>query len=156
MMTIINPWEIKRRSEAGIALVVVLGLLALMTLVATAFVYFMRTENTAAHYYRLDVSSKHVLNVALSRALMDLNYDLRTDVYPRWSGQYNVLMSARDTNDPPLGSSEREFAAAMSSPRFLTSLTPVAKSKTPAAKSALYSPRLCPAAKVGSAPDFCR
>ncbi len=115
MMTIINPWEIKRRSEAGIALVVVLGLLALMTLVATAFVYFMRTENTAAHYYRLDVSSKHVLNVALSRALMDLNYDLRTDVYPRWSGQYNVLMSARDTNDPPLGSSEREFAAAMSS-----------------------------------------
>ena len=43
-------------------------------------------------------------------------------------------------------------ATCMASPRSVTSFTPSAKDRTPAAVRAVYSPRLCPATRAGSTP----
>jgi len=100
------------RSRRGIALVVVLGMLALMTLLATGFVYFMRTENAASNYYRMEISSRHVLNVALARALSAINTNLDGEVYPDWSGQYNAMVSPA-IFDVSQRYCKEEFVAAM-------------------------------------------
>jgi hypothetical protein len=112
-MTITDFNRDRRKGRQGIALVVVLGLLSLLTLMATAFVYFMRTENTTSNYYRMDISSRHVLNVALARALMDVTTNLNSDVYPNWSQQYNAMMSQHDPSDPVMPTCKAEFLAAM-------------------------------------------
>ena len=57
--------------------------------------------------------------------------------------------------DPRIASivPDREAAArSISSPRWITSGSPVSKSSTPAPTSAAYSPRLCPATMSGRTP----
>ena len=55
----------------------------------------------------------------------------------------------RSGGPPTTATMPPPVARPISSPRRCTSRTPVAKSKQPAANSALYSPRLCPARKSG-------
>lgn len=111
-MTITDSNRDRVRNRRGIALVVVLGMLALMTLLATGFVYFMRTENATSNYFRMEISSRHVLNVALARALTAINTNLDGEVYPDWSGQNNAMVSPA-IYDTQQRYCKEEFVAAM-------------------------------------------
>lgn len=63
----------------GIALIMVLGLLAVMLLLAVTFAISMRTERLAAGNYADEVRARHLIHVGLARALNDLAQDLGTN-----------------------------------------------------------------------------
>jgi hypothetical protein len=57
--------------QAGIALIVVLGLLSVLTLMAVAFSISMRTERSAASAYVDTVRARQLVDVALARVLVE-------------------------------------------------------------------------------------
>ena len=71
-------------SKNGIALIIVLGILAVMTLLAVSFVISMRTERLAARNFSDKVKSQLLLDIALSRAMDDIDADMVASnmVYP--------------------------------------------------------------------------
>ena len=89
-------------NRRGVALVIVLGLLALMVLMGVTFAIYMRTERVAAGNYRNDVQARQLLQVALNRALQGIDASLSTNLYPGWfylvstNGPYITAV----TNDP--------------------------------------------------------
>ncbi|HMO05092.1 MAG TPA: hypothetical protein PKC67_15590 [Kiritimatiellia bacterium] len=64
----------RRTREQGIALVIVLGFLAIMTIMAVSFTINMRTERLTSRLYLDTVRSRHFIDTALARALSDLDY----------------------------------------------------------------------------------
>jgi hypothetical protein len=101
-----NHWAGDRR---GVALILVIGMLALMMVLGVTFSIFMRSERTAAGNFRADVQSRELLHVALSRALRDIETSA-TNAYPAWSvlqssgsGSVNInALSGSITNHVPL------------------------------------------------------
>ncbi len=73
------------RDRRGIALIIVLGLLALMVVMGVTFSIFMRTERVAAGSYRNDVQTRQLLHAALNRALADIDASTTNANYPSWS-----------------------------------------------------------------------
>jgi len=73
-------------SRSGIALIMVVGMLALMVVMAVAFAVFMRTERVAAGSFKTDVKARNLLQVALSRAInaIDTNMTASSRIYPNW------------------------------------------------------------------------
>jgi hypothetical protein len=65
-------------SQQGIALVIVLGFLAIMTIMAVSFAINMRTERLTSRMYLDSVRSRHFIDVALARALSDIDYEMNT------------------------------------------------------------------------------
>lgn len=59
------------QGQQGIALIVVLGVLTIMTLLAVSFAITMRTERLAAENYVYGVQARHLLNEALAQALFE-------------------------------------------------------------------------------------
>ena len=72
------------KHKRGIALVVVLGLLALLLMMAVAFSIFMRTERHAAGGFQHDVRARLLLQAAAARALEALDANLADRYYPEW------------------------------------------------------------------------
>ena len=72
------------RDRSGVALILVIGMLALMMVMGVTFSIFMRTERLVAGNFRVDVQTRELLQVALARALDDLEYSVGTNVYPSW------------------------------------------------------------------------
>ena len=81
-------------SSPGIALVMVLGILAVMVILAVAFAVSMRTERMAAGNYANGVRARQLAHVGLARALNDLALQLGTNglnsfgggsICPSWS-----------------------------------------------------------------------
>jgi len=76
----------------GVALVIVLGLLSVLTILAVAFAVAMRVERLAARNAAHAVRAEHLTQVALIRAVKELNEDMQGDpsggkpgkVYPDW------------------------------------------------------------------------
>jgi len=68
----------------GVALVIVLGLLALMVVMGVSFSIFMRTERVAAGSFRNDVRTRQLLHAALNRALADIDTSTTNANYPAW------------------------------------------------------------------------
>ncbi|MEI8138820.1 MAG: hypothetical protein WCI03_03020 [bacterium] len=66
------------------ALIMVIGLLALMMVMAVAFAVYMRTERVASGAFRNDVRARQFLHVAMARALADLDANLGNNPYPDW------------------------------------------------------------------------
>lgn len=101
--------SIMRSAREGVALVIVLGMLALMVLMGVAFSIYMRTERLAAGNYRNDVQVRQLLHVALNRALVgietgagiDTGVGLSTNIYPPWD--VAVSVSTGEYVDVPLG-----------------------------------------------------
>lgn len=60
-------------SRAGIALVIVLGMLALMMLVSVAFSVYMRTERIAASNHKNDVRVQLLLQACMNKALAEID-----------------------------------------------------------------------------------
>lgn len=72
-------------SKRGVALVLVLGILSVMTLLAVSFAISMRVERLAASSFEDGAKAKHLLDVALSEALLEIDYGRGGDVYPSWT-----------------------------------------------------------------------
>ena len=63
-----------KKHQEGIALVIVLGFLSILTIMAVSFTINMRTERLTSRMYLDSARSRHLLDVALGRALSDLDY----------------------------------------------------------------------------------
>lgn len=88
-MIICKPAETRKpvNSRSGIALVVVLGMLAIMVLMAVAFSISMRTERLAASAYVDATMARQLMDVAIARVLTEHIPDssLATEAfYPPW------------------------------------------------------------------------
>ncbi len=70
--------------RSGVALILIIGLLALMMVMGMAFSVYMRTERVASGNYKSDVRTRQMLYVALNRALQDINSGLGSASYPPW------------------------------------------------------------------------
>lgn len=82
-------YQKNRESRQGIALIMVVGMLALMMVMAVAFAIFMRTERVAAGSFRTDVRARNLLQVALSRAVDAIDASMGTTNYPPWDALYS-------------------------------------------------------------------
>lgn len=92
--------------RSGVALILVVGLLALMVVMAVTFSIFMRTERVAAGSFRNDVAARQLLQVALNRAIEEINRDVGDRPYPDWfylaPGGTNAAMVPGVTNAPAM------------------------------------------------------
>ncbi|MEI6516500.1 MAG: hypothetical protein WCO77_11005 [bacterium] len=107
-------------SKSGVALIMVIGLVALMMVMAVAFAIYMRTERVAAGAFRNDVRARQLLHVAQARALDGLEANLGDRPYPNW----DILSSsggggevANFTNSPVLDWIPRAMLASGINPR---------------------------------------
>jgi hypothetical protein len=82
-------YQKNRESRQGIALIMVVGMLALMMVMAVAFAIFMRTERATASSFRTDVRARNLLQVALSRAVDAIDASMGTTNYPPWDALYS-------------------------------------------------------------------
>jgi hypothetical protein len=91
--------------RSGVALIMVIGLLALMMVMGVAFTVYMRTERTVAGNFMQDVKARQLLYVALNRALEDIDTSVGTLSYPPWivKGSAGASDAGRVTNGTALG-----------------------------------------------------
>jgi len=84
----------------GVALILVIGMLALMMVMGVTFAIFMRTERLAAGHFRADVQTRELLQAALARAMDGIDSSVGNASYPPW----DILQSggAGDINDNAL------------------------------------------------------
>lgn len=68
----------------GVALILIIGLLALMMVMGIAFSVYMRTERVASGNFKNDVKTRQLLYAALNRALLEIDAGLGTASYPPW------------------------------------------------------------------------
>ena len=87
-MNMSNPSSSSGRNDSGAAIIIVLGMLALLLILASAFSVNMRVERTAAGNARFGVSTRHMLLAALARAIADIDANMTNaagpTVYPVW------------------------------------------------------------------------
>jgi hypothetical protein len=76
----------KHANKEGIALIIVIGFLSVLLILAVAFVISMRTESLATRGYVDSIKSRQLMNVALARAMDDIEQDLTSNklVYATW------------------------------------------------------------------------
>ncbi|MDD3603745.1 MAG: hypothetical protein PHD86_00975 [Kiritimatiellae bacterium] len=97
MQRINNNLTIQDSRRQGIALIMVLGVLTIITLLAVSFAITMRTERLAAENYVYVVKARQLLNYALSRAIFESdNYLGGSDpmMYPDFSQSGPPLTNA--------------------------------------------------------------
>jgi hypothetical protein len=68
--------------KRGIALIIVLGMLALLVMVGVAFSIFMRTERQAAGSFQHDVRARQLLYASAARAIQTINENMVGKTYP--------------------------------------------------------------------------
>jgi len=76
-----------RNSKSGIALVIVLGFISILTLLAIGFAISMRTERLAGGISTDLVKTRALINVALARCMSDIDSNLTAPtrlMYPDW------------------------------------------------------------------------
>lgn len=83
-------------SRRGVALLIVLGMLALLMILGVAFSITMRTERMSANYYVHQIRAQYLGHVALAQAVAELNSNLHGRVYPDWD--LDMLFSSGATN----------------------------------------------------------
>jgi hypothetical protein len=107
------------RADRGIALIVVLGILALLLIIGVGFSITMRIERMAAKSYSESVRGRQLLQAATSRLMSDLNAYLATPpllVYPDFDPGPNQNPIWTSLNAPPTG----QLASDMLSPEALS------------------------------------
>jgi hypothetical protein len=67
--------SIRRGNEEkrGVAIIIVLGLIAVLMMMAVAFSIHMRIERTGAANYRYGVQARHMIYAGLANAISDIN-----------------------------------------------------------------------------------
>lgn len=81
--------------RSGVALILVVGLLALMVVMGVTFSIYMRTERVAAGNFLNDVRTRNLLHVALNRALVEIEASTSTNIYPPWDMRESVSTGER-------------------------------------------------------------
>ncbi|MBI3987055.1 MAG: hypothetical protein HY343_09055 [Lentisphaerae bacterium] len=83
-----------RRDRRGVALILVLGMLAILIISAVTFAVSMRTERAAALYYANNLRAKQLAYAGLARAMEHIRLDMGSNVqaanakvYPAWDAQ---------------------------------------------------------------------
>ena len=74
----------------GVALIIVLGLLSVLTILAVAFAIAMRVERLAARNYADGIRAEQLIQVCLARAMEDVNDSMtrpKPVVYPYWENR---------------------------------------------------------------------
>ncbi len=80
-----NAYIENLKSKRGVAVIIVLGLLALMMLMGVAFSISMRIERRSAGNYVTGIKGKQLALAALSRAIADIESSMGVgDVFPPW------------------------------------------------------------------------
>ncbi|MFH0952977.1 MAG: hypothetical protein V1873_01465 [Verrucomicrobiota bacterium] len=82
-----------RKGKEGIALVIVLGFLAVLLTLGVAFAISMRTERLAARNYVDNVKAHQLMQVAVARSLSSISADLNAQAnpeYPAWTNYYST------------------------------------------------------------------
>jgi len=79
-----------RDKRSGVAVIIVLGLLALLMVLGVAFSTTMRVERFGAGNYARDVRTKQVIWMGLSRAIAALDRDIGSSMYPNWQNDMYV------------------------------------------------------------------
>ena len=80
-----NRMKVNRANNRdGVALIIVLGLLSVMTLLAVAFAIAMRVERLAARNYANHVRAKDLLNAGMVRAYEEIDDSISGMCYPKW------------------------------------------------------------------------
>lgn len=88
----------KSLSKRGSALLIVLGFLSFMMVSAVSFAVYMRIERQASSNFRHAITSRHMLNAALYRAIDEIDSELRVErvttepdprprKFPEWPGR---------------------------------------------------------------------
>jgi len=78
--------QYRKRNREGVAIIIVIGLIAVLMISAVAFSISMRIERQGSFHYRYAVQARHMLWTALSTALRDLdqNMGITNSIYPTW------------------------------------------------------------------------
>jgi len=94
-----------RARRSGVAVIIVLGMLALLMMMGVAFSVSMRIERRSAGNYSNNVGSKNLVWAALGRAISDIDYNMTQpalSLYPKW----DVLYTSNDVTTVSLGRGE--------------------------------------------------
>ena len=76
--------KMRKNDKQGIALVIVLGMLAILVILSVSFATAMRTERLTSAAYLNEVRTRLMLNVGINRLMMQLDKDMRAQnlIYP--------------------------------------------------------------------------
>jgi len=111
-----------QNERSGVALIIVLGWLAIMVILAISFSISTRTERAAARAYIDMVKARQLVHTSLNRVIGDhIGNSMLRRVYPAWSLDVLTSGSDADTNNVlfHLGSSNDVFASGMMIPMSL-------------------------------------
>lgn len=76
---------IDRAGKQGIALVIVLGFLSILTIMAVGFAISMRTESLVSAAHSESISARQFASTAMARALLDIESSVSTNCYPNFT-----------------------------------------------------------------------
>jgi hypothetical protein len=81
-----------RDPRSGIALVIVLGMMALLMILAVGFFVAMRTERLAARSYADEIRARQMAHAAITRAMADVDVEISAAnrVIPLWPNEVRV------------------------------------------------------------------
>lgn len=93
-----QPGQEPRRQDSrrGIALLMILGVLAVLLITAVAFAIFMRLERAGAANYRHGTTARHMLQAGLARAIEDIHENAGQAPYPRFDRLQDDSIPFRD------------------------------------------------------------
>lgn len=97
-------------SSAGIALIMVLGILSVMVIMAVAFAISMRTERVAAGNYADSVRARQLVQVGLARAIDDINAQIHMHSCFVIDEPSKHIVLVRPNHDFRLGDEVRVFS----------------------------------------------
>ena len=88
------------RHNSGVALIVVLSIMAVLAILAVAFSKAMRDQRLASRNYADQISAEHFIQAGLARALDHLESDLRGTCYPFLSMQASDAAGSYNPTNP--------------------------------------------------------
>jgi len=91
-----------KENQQGIALVIVLGFLSILTIMAVSFAINMRTERLTSRMYLDSARSRHLLDVALARALSDIDYNMNNAPPALMAPNFDFLASGGNSSNVTL------------------------------------------------------
>ncbi len=99
-MTIRENKSRKSNSSSGVALIIVLGVMAILLMLATIFFITMRTERLVSRNYADDVRARNLAKIAIVRAMEDVDDTMTNCCYPCWNQRNPTFVSDALSSQP--------------------------------------------------------
>jgi len=84
----------KSSNRRGVALLLVVGLIALLMISTMAFTVMMTIERSASTNYRNSTQARQLIYAGLAQAISDIDSNVADRVYPSWTNNYAVVVGA--------------------------------------------------------------